>query len=200
MTRKFKHKATGKEVTESFNGCYYHSNNGSVPKWVVESSNDWIEITEPEVPEYVKAIKPSSIASVGEVFKVEVTGVQNYHYFKNKSGFSCSIGSSLYIDCFTPSTKAEYDAQQRTPFFRTEDGVDVFEGDWMFCLSTETWRIIKAKACINPFKGDVLQFHYFSTEAAAKEYIQDSKPCLALKEVANLEWDELGNLAKHRTS
>lgn len=74
------------------------------------------------------------------------------------------------------------------PLFRTEDGVNVFEGDSLFILSTANWIIGSLSPIIglhqHPFKGATgTEFKYFSTKDAADNYVLNNKPCLSINEV-----------------
>lgn len=71
---------------------------------------------------------------------------------------------------------------KRTPLFRTEDGVEVFEGDTIYGINTD-WKVfshytnLEAKIKnwgINPI---------FSTEIAAKNYIKENKKKYSLKDI-----------------
>lgn len=71
----------------------------------------------------------------------------------------------------------------KQPLFKSEDGVDIFEGDLVvcfdidsFCLRNRTYR----------FKEEDINdknYLFFSTEAKAEEYILMNKPILNVKEI-----------------
>lgn len=75
--------------------------------------------------------------------------------------------------------------------FTTEDGIDVHIGDNLFLLGTSNWIItnlspINAKIT-TPFKGSTgVEFKYFSTKEAAKEYVLMNKPALSVNDIKSL--------------
>jgi hypothetical protein len=124
MERKFKHKATGK-VAELNALNYLVKDECYIPKWVVENSKDWLEITEPEVPEYVKCNSVNSEShsyaykykafTIGKIYKVK-EGM----FVCNDNGEETTFGKESLngkgennMTLFSASTKSEYEAQQR---------------------------------------------------------------------------------------
>jgi len=83
-------------------------------------------------------------------------------------------------------TKIEHSA---IPIFKTEDGVDVFEGDsvyWVLKYDDVCKILVPTK--INKLHRNLLKNEYsfykiFSTEEKAEEYIAMSKPCLSLNDI-----------------
>lgn len=72
--------------------------------------------------------------------------------------------------------------------FRTEDEVDIFEGDSLYLLSTNNWIISNISPIRDlkghPFEGATgKEFKYFSTLEAAEEFIYRNKPKLSLNDV-----------------
>ena len=68
--------------------------------------------------------------------------------------------------------------------FTTENGVDIFEGDDYFYISTEHWITVN----INHSKSIDLSstFKAFSTKEAAEEYIEMNKPKFSLEDVRGI--------------
>jgi hypothetical protein len=226
MTRKFKHKKTGKVVYQTANGNHYVENDDNyILKWVVENSPEsWLEITEPEVPEYMKCESVNYCSILGfekftkqKVYKVkshtvkEIVGTIEtnllYLIVENDNGLGCSFSPeqcslrdtykpSLNETWFVPSTLAEYESQQRHPIFRTEDGVDVFEGDkyWWVCPDFST-------GVSEATKYTVLSYNKkFSTEVRAKEWILYHKRLFSLDDFGKYNITQLEQVAKERTA
>jgi hypothetical protein len=91
--------------------------------------------------------------------------------------------------------------------FRTEDGVDIFEGDKVFIV-TKTYFHFSRNPCLcnSNFKPNS-NYLYFSTKEAAEEYILMNKPCLSINDVSVLKniisssWDiTLKELIKSKQS
>lgn len=82
--RKFKHRLTNNIAVESTSEKNYkvsEPRNFTVPKWIIENSNDWEEITE-----YPKL-------NIGVWYKVYYSNEETFHYFKsinNNTGESIS--------------------------------------------------------------------------------------------------------------
>ena len=79
----------------------------------------------------------------------------------------------------------------KEPLFTTEDGVDIFKGDDLFLLGTNTWLCtsispVRDLKC-HPFKGVTgNEFKYFSTKEKAEEYILMNKPCLSINDILSV--------------
>ena len=73
---------------------------------------------------------------------------------------------------------------QKEPLFVTEDGVEIFEGDSYYFV-TSHWRIFKELPA-NKFSGKSTGIKYFSTKEAAKKYVDENKPRYSKKDIKNL--------------
>lgn len=71
----------------------------------------------------------------------------------------------------------------KQPLFQSFDGKMMYENDKCWILSTGNWCISETVACGNPFTGENGHFKYFSTEAAAKEFVTMNKPMFSIKEI-----------------
>lgn len=71
----------------------------------------------------------------------------------------------------------------KQPLFQSFDGKMMYENDKCWILSTGNWCISETVACGNPFTGQNGHFKYFSTEAAAKEFVLLNKPILSVNDV-----------------
>jgi hypothetical protein len=75
--------------------------------------------------------------------------------------------------------------KSKNPLFKTEDGVDIFEGDLV-------WRVSKQYYFMLNYKGEIMQgkghsnYLTFSTKKAAEEYILMNKPCLNINDVYDI--------------
>lgn len=79
-------------------------------------------------------------------------------------------------------------SKQRKPLFVTEDGVEVFEfGVELVCVEKD-FNI--RKAYISPFASPIKCNKYFSTEAAAREYVRLNKPMYSLNDIGDA-WGKL---------
>ncbi len=98
----------------------------------------------------------------------------------------------------------------KQPIFTTEDGVDIFEDDYVVCLdiSDKCPRLASPKHLVNSkidkynYKGD--PYIYFSTKEASEDYILLNIPCLSINDLSkvltlsNRPLKELQKLVKSR--
>lgn len=103
--KKYKHKSTGKTCTEK-DTFYYIDSEGNLPKWIVEDSCDWEEILS-NIPEYVKCIKSYTGKEIGTIYK----STDRPDWFRNYESVEEFMRTKNRNCWFTPSRKAEYDAQ-----------------------------------------------------------------------------------------
>jgi hypothetical protein len=83
-----------------------------------------------------------------------------------------------------PSEKSE----QRTPLFKTEDGVDVFDGDKYISVRKSDFTIYD-NDCAHAYTKTCFDWNdwaHFSTKEKADEFVLDNKPLLSRKDVVNL--------------
>jgi hypothetical protein len=95
------------------------------------------------------------------------------------------------VTIFNPIPKA------KTPLFKTEDGVDVCDGDTYYYTNINNFVIHKVIAIKGRMSGrkatNVLDF---STKQVALDYVILNKPCLSVKEVLNLNMSTEGLFTK----
>ena len=176
--KKFKHRITGKTCTEK-DTFYYIDSEGNLPKWVVEGSTDWVEIT--DIPKYVKLIL-NSVWGVpkGTVCRVVKENVYNRNQWvlentivKN-SQRNPENNNWFFVlkEYCIPATQREYEAQLTPVLFITEDGVGIRKGhtSWRV-LEADNFRLLHHANIAYPDKG----VKYFSTKESAQEYIDSNK-------------------------
>jgi len=75
------------------------------------------------------------------------------------------------------------------PLFKTEDGVDIFEGDKVYFVNITNQRF-NIDICL---QADLYKSHllYFSTKEKAEEYTLMNKPCLSINNVLGIYNDPL---------
>jgi hypothetical protein len=133
---------------------------------------------------------PGEILSVkrlsdGEVFELGQKKI--YSVTKETltiKSFSTSSNGSLYVNFEEGEHGGLSDLQplpERTPLFRSEDGVDIYEGDWSFHVD-KTLAIGRMQVRADEPR---IKWKYFSTMEAAQEYVINNKPVFTLKESYN---------------
>lgn len=127
--------------------------------------------------------------SDGEVFTIgdKINSIERITEFRVegnqwKSGMSFrSSGSSGYTDI------AYLRKYKKQPLFTTEDGVEIFENDYVAIVNLGNWIITDHIADsgwdkeYNPNYGNT--YKRFSTKEAVEEYILMNKPCLSINDV-----------------
>jgi hypothetical protein len=72
----------------------------------------------------------------------------------------------------------------KQPLFTTEDGVDIFEGDYYYPVE-KTYYFLHEKQTNNHCTNDD-KFWIFSTKEKAEEFILMNKPCLSLNDITTI--------------
>lgn len=77
--------------------------------------------------------------------------------------------------------------KSKQPLFTTEDGVDIFEGDWYEYVHKHSWSRSCAKANKDFYEQDKYSNNslYFSTTEKAQEYIDLHKPKYSINDLNN---------------
>ena len=70
------------------------------------------------------------------------------------------------------------------PLFTTEDGIDIYEGDYSYGIHNSKFDIVKIKHISTVYVGD--NFIEFSTKEKAEQYILLNKPCLSVNDIKNI--------------
>lgn len=154
----------------------------------------------------VKRLSDGEVFTVGDEVTVIDDGGKEFkstiHHFTYTSGVDI-------IDVYFTQQTTAYNIvylkieKAKQPLFKTNDGVDVFEGD-------EVWVITCDYSGINKYKAEDLSrlSSCFSTRKKAEEYILMNKPCLSVNDVMSFTLsesvhikrlqEELTNLAKSK--
>lgn len=117
-----------------------------------------------------------------------------------KDGLDINDGMHFFSGIwFDPTAYPDYWEKVKLPLFKTEDDVEIFEGDYWWYLYTEPianwieslWKAGRSGGTnhnYSPQYGDKIK--RFSTKEKAEEYILMNKPCLSLIDVLNT-WSSL---------
>jgi hypothetical protein len=126
----------------------------------------------------VKRLSDSEIFTVGD--KVNSRSFENQtiiSFMMFQDGFSIELSD---VECDLDCLK-----KLKQPLFTTEDGVDIFEGDKFYCVSTPyKWEIIKRIGGDGlAIKEEWIRKRCFLSKEKAEEYILMNKPCLSINDV-----------------
>lgn len=72
--------------------------------------------------------------------------------------------------------------KSKQPILKTEDGIEIFEGDEVTWLYSSGFQICSTRRAETTMLKDL---RYFSTKEKAEEYILMNKPCLSLQDIKN---------------
>lgn len=164
-----KHKRSGR-IYKYISGVHTHYTFGTTVK------DDW-EINS------IKRLSDREVFSIGDI-------VKSKHWGDGQSsiigGFGVVLGHFSILESAYTNDKSRWlslDNVQhiKTSIFKSEDGVDIYEGDNLFLLSCTNWVISNVSPCQNfkshPFKGvSDKEFKYFSTRENAEKYLKENKP------------------------
>jgi len=130
--------------------------------------------------------------SDGEVFQIGDKFINNFNSLSIIHSFAI-VGNTIDLQYYS-----EYrygcplkDAKKaKTPLFKTEDGVDIFEGDRFYWVNPNFDLQFKPRHGSQssiPTTDDIKKGHkYFSTKEAAEEYILMHKPCLSINDILSI--------------
>lgn len=134
--------------------------------------------------------------SDGEVFTIgDKVKFMNWSDYLSIDKFTIS-SNILYFHIKDTKYTCDYSnwgnfIKAKNPLFKTEDGVDIFEGDDIHCVGLIHYRYYNAKATTTNFKTyHNLNNKCFSTKEIAEEYILRYKPCLSVMDVHNIMYNQ----------
>ena len=132
----------------------------------------------------IKRKSDGEIFTIGDIIDTKVDNKYKQEILEINFG----INNNLLKDRLIFKTKAGYvviniAVKSKQPLFTTEDGVDIFEGDYSYGVHNSKFDIVKIKHINTVYVGD--NFIEFSTKEKAEEYILLNKPCLSYNEILN---------------
>ena len=132
----------------------------------------------------VKRLSDGEVFTVGDKIDDKYLGTVSIRGFK-------IINNKMHIIYLDYDYPLEKTIKLKEVLFRTEDGVDIFEGDKYYSINANLKEKIQEifttkdtiKSCF---------YRYFSTKKAAEDYIIRNKLCLSIQDVDSIsEWDGL---------
>lgn len=116
-----------------------------------------------------------------------------------------SIRISIYNDniglCGSLKNKSfsnyplKYAKKSKQKLFTTEDGIDIYENDKYYSISSD-YNLIIIALIANGHDDNDYRGKRFSTKEAAEKYIIENKPCLSINDIKNNYNGLHGNLEK----
>lgn len=136
----------------------------------------------------VKRLSDSQVFTVGD--RVYLPKSNDNYTIKN---FTINTQNTLMVSLIGLFYNADltYIEKFKQPLFRTEDGVDIFEGDKVYYCNKD-YKLYNSKADTKFHNGENKNYKYFSTKETAEKYILENKPCLSIKDVLKLD-EEINN-------
>lgn len=133
----------------------------------------------------IKRLSDSEIFTIGDkTYDGKITKFE----LNNNNSINVFIENVTWI-------KLDLLIKSKTPLFKTEDGVDIFEGDKLYSicnmLNIKKHRLFNARYDDNTLLNNRIFFNsdykHFSTKEKAEEYIIENKPVLSLNDILNLK-------------
>jgi len=118
----------------------------------------------------VKRLSDGEIFTIGD--KVNNDTLLQFELVNNE--IHCNVGKDVGYNVL----KLKSLLKTKQPLFKTEDNINIFEGDLYFSVFTSSFVLRKWKAFGTSIK--VSHVKDFSTKEAAEEYIVLNKPCLSI--------------------
>jgi|TARA_R110000851_G_scaffold17664_3_gene55888 hypothetical protein len=111
----------------------------------------------------------------------------------------------IYLDIKIIKIEIELkNAIKKEKLFCTEDGVDIYEGDY-FCSvftqdygSSKAFTLVETKNATTMYKRPSNRIVDFSTKEAAEEYILMNKPCSSIKDILDINKELLKQILKNK--
>jgi len=179
----FKRKSNGTITTKRANGLFLNIKQEGDGAYPEERDLDIWDIHS------VKRLSDGEIFTVGDKINQEVQLCSNSII----ESFNFDVKGNNII-AWVHNTKPEFKVglqlatiqKVKQPLFKTEDGVDIFEGDNYYRIISN-WKTQQENAIglgEHIYKSDNIE--RFSTKKAADEYIFNNKPCLSLNDISNI--------------
>ena len=144
----------------------------------------------------IKRLSDGEIFTIGDIIDTKVDD----KYKQEILEINLRIKHNLLKDKLIFKTKAGYvviniAVKNKQPIFQTEDGVDIYEGDYSYGVHNSKFDIVKIKHISTVYVGD--NFIKFSTKEKAEEYILLNKPVLSLNDI-NFAISKINNAEEKR--
>ena len=194
--KKYKHKQSGDIAVKdaSMYRLLSQGKNSYVPDFIIENTNDWEEIIEKDYEilcyynqnqiKSVKRLSDNKIFTIGDkVVNVASEKITKIKQFCTEPKIKTLGGLCAFYE--DGSFDYLYDVIKFNPIlFKTEDGVDIYEGDkysYINYLDSPFYDVVAHST-----HSIKVGMKAFSTREKAEEYILWNKPCLSLKDVSSI--------------
>ena len=141
----------------------------------------------------VKRLSDGEIFTIGDRISFisnnpcsEIANIESF-YVKNDYLMTQTVSSNIgnYLSTIQ---------KVKQPLFKTEDGVDIFEGDAYHAVNTTFFNKYGSQKAFDKKSPDLIPFwqsngsvcKYFSIKEKAEEYILMNKPCLSVNDLTTL--------------
>lgn len=123
------------------------------------------------------------LKGIEEGFSAAREGIDECSFYKYKS---LEDYKKHISDLVPPTPSEDKGVESSAVLFTTEDGVDIFGGEYLHCVD-ENWDII-SDSCHNKFEADLWansKDKTFHSREKAQEYITLNKPLFSIQEIMN---------------
>lgn len=136
----------------------------------------------------IKRNSDEAVFTLGDSFKDGIITIIGNYNQKGQDCWICHNGKTVNENLETAPKSF------RIPLFKTEDGVDIFEGEIYFALHPSILQKVVRSTAHNTINGCSYSngtFKLFSSEDKAREYIELNKPCLSINDIFEM-WKPKG--------
>lgn len=187
----FKHLNLNIFVKIISNDCYYYDDKPFYYEGIDQSFTLKKLVDHPEWNIHsVKRLSDNVVFTIGDKVQDSLTDnltdfkIQEIVYFNEGVKIICNAKSGTTM----PLNTIRHIKKQ---LFTTEDGIDVFENDYITTIHKEDLRILSEGNFVGPFGRKSENYLYFSTLEKAKEYVLMNKPCLSINDIFEM-WKSKG--------
>lgn len=141
----------------------------------------------------IKRLSDGEIFTIGEIIEGYLnTGIKEISVSNDGKLTIITDANGLGCSSDKLSWKLAALKKMKQPLFKTEDVVDIFEGDKVYYVETTDFEDLNYK--VNEYTVKIASrfvsdksLHSFSTKEKAEEFIIFNKPCLSIKDVQFLK-------------
>lgn len=210
--KKFKHKITGyiaAETTSEKNYKVSEPKNFTIPKWIVENSNDWEEIIENNSKRLlykgnilynVKRLSDNQEFTIGDKVLNSRNELKTILGFVDTCNIQVELGTGNFVDYIDNLCNIQH---YKEPILTTEDGYECTLDDRVFgVLPKANWQTdyydeegVPVSRLFNPEGkrwNPSSEWLWFKTKENAEKYIYENKPEFSRKQILDAISSNIG--------
>lgn len=140
--------------------------------------------TKPCTIHSVRRLSDNEVFTVGDEVKTSEHGDR---WVIKKIGISEGNGDLYFESVYGICTFLKGAIKQKQPLFRSENGIDIYEGDSVSAVNSAWAHLISYNVNREEYENRKDHCKFFSTPTQAKQYILYNKPCLSLNDIITIK-------------